>query len=78
MPHLAIGLRITEEALVTLLRALEAGLRNLRIVRIINASSTCAGSRMFIYKKSMIDNVDMEIEQTEFLALLEGNSLGPF
>lgn len=49
VPHLAIGLRITKETLVTLLSTLEAGLRNLRIVGIINARTTCARTRMFIY-----------------------------
>lgn len=49
MPDLAIGLRIAKESLVALLGALKTGLRDLRIVRIIDARSSSAWSWMFIY-----------------------------
>jgi len=48
VPDLAIGLRIPEESLVSLLGALKTCLRYLRIVGIIDASSSCTWSRMFI------------------------------
>lgn len=48
VPHLAIGLGITKETFITLLRALEACLGYFRIVGIVYASTSGGGTRMLV------------------------------
>lgn len=48
VPHLAIGLGITKETFVALLRALEACLGYFCIVGKVYASTSCCGARVFI------------------------------